>query len=224
MTEAARSLDFDRIREDMVERQIRTWEVFDQAVLDLMKVVPRESFVPDSMRALACADMNVPIGEGEVMLAPKVEGRMLQALAITRGDSILEVGTGTGYFTSLLAGLGGQVHSVDIREQFTQRAARNLKALDIDNVTLETRDASTLDGFEQQYDVIVVTGSMPVLHDSFRQRLKPNGRLLAIVGQDQVMEAQLHTRTGENDWAIASLFDTVVPPLVNAWNPQRFPF
>src|SRR5690606_36589982 len=93
MTEAARSLDFDRIREDMVERQIRTWEVFDQAVLDLMKVVPRENFVPDSMRALACADMNVPIGEGEVMLAPKVEGRMLQALAITRGDSILEVGT-----------------------------------------------------------------------------------------------------------------------------------
>src|SRR5690606_32270606 len=180
MTEAARSLDFDRIREDMVERQIRTWEVFDQAVLDLMKVVPRENFVPDSMRALACADMNVPIGEGEVMLAPKVEGRMLQALAITRGDS--------------------------------------------DNVTLETRDASTLDGFEQQYEVIVVTGSMPVLHDSFRQRLKPNGRLLAIVGQDQVMEAQLHTRTGENDWAIASLFDTVVPPLVNAWNPQRFPF
>lgn len=224
MTEAAHSLDFDRIRDDMVERQIRTWEVLDQGVLDIMKSTPRENFVPRNLRALACADMNLPIGEGEVMLQPKVEGRILQSLAITRNDSILEIGTGTGYFTSLLAQLGGRVHSVDIREAFTRDADANLKALGIGNVTLETRDAATLEGFGEDYDVIVVTGSMPALHDSFLQRLKLNGRLFVVIGAGPVMEAQLRTRVGNDDWAIASLFDTAVPPLVNAWNPQHFPF
>lgn len=218
----ATEFDFERARETMVEAQVRTWEVLDPAVLDAMRDVAREDFVPQRFHNLAYADSNIPLAHGEVMLQPKVEGRLLQSLELGGGDRVLEVGTGTGYLTALLARLVDSVRSIDIHEDFTAMARDNLKGLNLDNVTLETGDASTLEGMNEQFDAIAVTGSMPELHDSFRKALKIGGRLFVIVGRDPIMEAQLHTRVGENDWAMASLFDTKVPPLVNAWNPQRF--
>lgn len=224
MTAAAENSDLEMLREHMVERQVRTWEVLDPNVLDVMRVLPRDHFVPARYRGLAYADTHVPLGDGEVMMQPKVEGRLLQALEIGNDDRILEIGTGTGWLTALLAELGGRVHSVDIREDFTAGAKRALDGMNLRNVRLETRDASTLDGFSDAYDCIAVTGSMPVLHDSFRRKLKIGGRLFAVVGRNPIMEAQLHTRVSEDDWAVESLFDTDIPALVNAWNPARFDF
>lgn len=216
--------DLASLREYMVERQVRTWEVLDPKVLDVMRVLPRDHFVPARYRGLAYADTHVPLGDGEVMMQPKVEGRLLQALEIGNDDSILEIGTGTGWVTALLAQLGGTVHSVDIREEFTKGAKQALDGMNVHNVRLETRDAATLDGFSEEYDCIAVTGSMPVLHDSFRRKLKIGGRLFAIIGNEPIMEAQLHTRVSEDDWAKISLFDTDLPALINAWNPKRFDF
>lgn len=229
MPQAANSVaDSASLREHMVERQVRTWEVLDPKVLDVMRVLPRDHFVPARYRGLAYADTHIPLGtfdgRREVMMQPKVEGRLLQALGIGKDDSILEIGTGSGWLTALLAHLGGTVHSLDIHEELTAAARDALEGLNIRNVRLETRDAATLDGIDDAYDCIAVTGSMPVLHDAFRRTLKVGGRLFAIVGQNPIMEAQLHTRVSEDDWAVESLFDTDIPALVNAWNPERFDF
>lgn len=218
------AIDFETAREHMVERQVRTWDVLDPDVLDVMRSMPREHFVPEQYRSLAYADAQIPLGSGEVMMQPKVEGRLLQALELKKTDRVLEIGTGSGWVTALLARLGGQVRSLDIREEFTKGASRALAALEIDNAQLATSDAATLDGIDEDFDCIVVTGSMPQLHESFRKRLKIGGRLFVIVGTDPIMEAQLHTRAAENDWSFDSLFDTAIPPLVNAWNPGRFQF
>lgn len=225
-TAANSDTDLASLREHMVERQVRTWEVLDPAVLDAMRALPRDHFVPAAFRSLAYADAHIPLGNGETMMQPKVEGRLLQGLDIHAGDRVLEIGTGSGWLTALLARLAvqGEVHSVDIREEFTANARTALAAVGIGNVRLETRDAATLEGFDGDYDRIVVTGSMPVLHDSFRKKLKVGGRLFAIVGTEPIMEAELHTRMSADDWASESLFDTAIPALVNAWNPKRFRF
>ncbi|MDX1455694.1 MAG: protein-L-isoaspartate O-methyltransferase [Gammaproteobacteria bacterium] len=220
------SIDFEQAREYMVERQVRTWEVLDQRVLDVMRAMPREAFVPADFRNLAYADANISLApfraEGEEMMQPKVEGRLLQALDIGDGDNILEIGTGSGYLTALLARLGNKVTSVDINEALTAQAGDTLQAQGIDNITLESRDAATLDGIGKQYDCVAVTGSMPRLHDSFRQALKVGGRLFVIIGSGPMMEAQLHTRVTQDFWQVDSLFDTRIAPLKNAWNPKTF--
>lgn len=221
-TAANESIDFEQSREDMVERQVRTWTVFDENVLEAMRAVPREQFVPAQYRTLAYSDVNIPLGKGEVMMQAKVEGRLLQALSIKPTDRVLEIGTGSGYLATVLARLGGHVHSVDIRPEFTAMAQANLQPLAFKNITLETRDASKLDDLTEDYDCIIVTGAMPVLHASFRRRLTLGGRLAVIIGKEPIMEAQLHTRVAADDWAVESLFDTLIPPLVNAWNPPRF--
>lgn len=224
---AEKNIDFDTAREYMVERQVRTWEVLDPVVLDAMRALPRDHFVPAAFRGLAYADAHIPLGHGEFMMQPKVEGRLLQALDIRAGDRVLEIGTGSGWVTALLArlcGPAGAVHSIDIRDEFTQAARGALAALDIENVRLDTRDGALLDDISDDYDCIAVTGSMPVLHPSFRQKLKVGGRLFAIVGTDPIMEAQLHTRMSADDWSSESLFDTSIPALANAWNPKRFSF
>lgn len=220
----ATEFDFEQARETMVEAHVRPWEVLDPAVLEVMRKVAREHFVEGRFHNLAYADTMIPLDHGEVMMSPKVEGRLLQALALTDKDSVLEIGTGSGYLTALLGMLAGQVRSIDIHEDFTRKAGDKLKGMQLDNISLESGDASRLEGMEKQFDAIAVTGSMPQLHDSFRQALKVGGRLFVIVGTDPIMEAQLHTRVSETDWAMISLFDTRVPPLVNAWNPARFEF
>ena len=217
-------MDVERARFNMIEQQIRTWEVLDQRVLDLLFKVRREEFVPEAYRALAFADMEIPIGHGEVMLQPKLEARMVQELALAETDRILEVGTGSGYLTALLATLGAHVVSVDIVAAFTSSAARKLAAHAIRNVTLETGDAAR--GWDRHgpFDAILLTGSVPVLVESFKASLKDGGRLLAVVGEPPVMEAQLITKASEGAYNSVGLFETCIAPLKNALQPERFVF
>jgi protein-L-isoaspartate(D-aspartate) O-methyltransferase len=217
-------LDFERARFNMVEQQIRPWDVLDQKVLDLLLSVHREDYVPEQYRALAFADMEIPLGQGEKMLQPKIEARMLQALGITKSDRILEIGTGSGYMTALLASQGNHVYSVDIIPEFTQSAAAKLAAHGITNVTLETGDAARGWDKHAPYDVIILTGSVPVLSEAFQKSLKPGGRLLAVVGEPPVMEAQLITYVSAGAYNSIGLFETCIASLKNAPQPERFVF
>ncbi len=211
-------------RFNMVEQQVRPWDVLDPQVLDLMESLPREAFVPAGYENVAYADIDIPIGHGEVMLAPKYVGRMLQALGIHEGDVALEVGCGTGYATALLARVCRQVFSVDIHQDFVDTTAANLKAQGIDNVTLETGDAAQGWDAHRPYDVIFISGSSPVLPEAFQESLNRGGRLVAFVGDSPVMQAILITRTGENEWQTEILFETEIKALENSTKPQRFVF
>jgi len=216
-------MDFERARFNMIEQQIRPWEVLDQRVLDLLFTLRREDFAPPLYRELAFVDMEIPLGHGEKMLQPKLEARMVQELAPLETDRILEIGTGSGYMTALLATLGAHVFTVDIVAEFTRTAAERLAAHGIRNVTLDTGDAAL--GWEQHgpYDAIVVTGSLPVLPESFKTSLKPGGRLLAVVGEPPVMQAQLIT-AADGAYNSVVLFETCIAPLRNAPRPERFVF
>jgi protein-L-isoaspartate(D-aspartate) O-methyltransferase len=217
-------LDVERARFNMVEQQIRPWEVLDQRVLDLLMRVRREEYVPARYRALAFADMEIPLGHGEAMLAPKLEARMLQELALEPTDRILEVGTGSGYMTALLASLGRHVYSIDIIPEFTRSAGATLQAQGIANVTLETGDAARGWDRHAPYDAIVVTGSLPVLPDAFPKSLQRGGRLIVVVGTPPVMEARLITCVAAGAFSTAGLFETCIAPLKNAVQPERFVF
>ena len=217
-------LDFERARFNMVEQQIRPWEVLDQRVLDLLMRVRREEYVPPRYRELAFADMEIPIGHGETMLAPKIEARMLQELALAPEDRILEVGTGSGYMTALLASLGSHVYSVDIVPEFIQTARVKLAAHGVTNVTLESGDAARGWDRHAPYDAVVVTGSLPVLPDAFPKSLRPGGRLIVVVGEPPVMEARLITCVAVGAYSTTVLFETCIAPLRNAVQPERFVF
>ena len=217
-------IDIEHARFNMVEQQIRPWEVLDQSVLDLLFAVRREEFVPPQYRSLAFVDMEIPLGHGETMLAPKLEARMLQELAIKATDRILEVGTGSGYMTALLARRGAHVTSVEIVAEFSAAAGAGLSALGITNVTREEGDAARGWRKSAPYDVIVLTGSVPVLAEEFQQSLKPGGRLLAVVGEAPVMAARLITRAAGGACNSVVLFETCIPSLRNAPQPERFVF
>jgi protein-L-isoaspartate(D-aspartate) O-methyltransferase len=210
-------------RRQMVDQQIRTWEVLDPRVLEVLARVPREAFVPQSCRELAFADSELPIGSGQSMLAPKIQGRILQALGVNPTDSALEIGTGTGYLSACLSLLSASTHSIDIHPDLTAAAAVNLRAISKAHVRLETRDA-----FDPaplgEYDVIAVTGSLPVYDARFERRLRVGGRLFAVVGSAPVMDAVLIRRVDDGEWIRESLFETVIDPLVNATAAQRFVF
>lgn len=216
--------DFERARLNMVESQVRPWEVLDQSVLDLLLAVKREEFVPEKYRALAFADMEIPLGHGEFMLAPKLEARMLQELGIRKSDKVLEIGTGSGYVTALCARLGGQVVSVERIAEFTQSAARKLAGHGLENVQLVTGDGARGWPALGPYDVILVTGSLPFVPAEMREQLRPGGRLLAVIGEAPVMTATLVTRVGEHAFNAIGLFETCIPPLRNAPQPERFVF
>jgi protein-L-isoaspartate(D-aspartate) O-methyltransferase len=210
-------------RQQMVDQQIRTWEVLDPRVLDVLSAVPREAFVPAAYRELAFADTPIPIGFGQSMLAPLLQGRILQALGIGPDDSVLEVGTGTGYLSACLGLLASSTHSIDIRGEFTAMATANLRAVPQARVRLETRDAlhgASLD----EYDVIAVTGSLPLYDTRFEKALRVGGRLFAVVGVAPVMDAVLIRRVDSAEWIRESLFETVIDPLANAAAPQGFVF
>jgi protein-L-isoaspartate(D-aspartate) O-methyltransferase len=214
--------ELEQARFNMIEQQIRPWDVLDQRVLDTMKMIPREDFVPEPYRSLAFADTNIPLGHNQVMMAPNVEGRLLQALAIQPEDTILEIGTGSGYLTACLARLGRHVTSIDIEPEFTAQAQARLAAQGISNVTLETADAAG--GMERgkSFDVIAVTGSLPVLQQQFHDNLNTGGRLFVICGQLPIMEALLITRVDASSWTRESLFETTIPPLLHAEVAQSF--
>jgi protein-L-isoaspartate(D-aspartate) O-methyltransferase len=217
-------MNFDQARANMVEQQIRPWEVLDQAVLDLLYAVPREEFVPAAYRTLAFVDMEIPIGEGEKMMAPKVEARIVQELAPRKHERVLEVGTGSGYLTALLAHRAAHVHSVEVRPALAAFGRGNLERHGADNVTLETGDAARGWPTRAPYDVIVLTGSTPVLPRTLLDQLAPGGRLFAVVGEAPVMVARLATCTAPGAFRSVELFDTLLAPLVNAEQPPRFRF
>ena len=216
--------DVEHARFNMVEQQIRTWEVLDQRVLDLLFRVRREDYVPAQYKALAFVDMEIPIGHGERMLQPKVEARMLQELALAPSDKVLEIGTGSGYMTALLASVAAHVCSVELHEDFTRATAERLAKNGIANVTLETGDGAQ--GWDKHgpYDAIVLTGSVPVLPAAFRASLRTGGRLLAVVGEPPVMEAQLITAIDAAAFSSVNLFETSIAPLQNAVQSERFVF
>ena len=217
-------MNLEQARLNMVESQIRTWEVLDQTVLDLLMVIKREEFAPEKYRDLAFADMEVPIGYGEAMLAPKMEARMIQELDVRKTDKILEIGTGSGYVTALLAKLGGQVVSVELIKEFSQTATRRLAGHGIQNVQLHVGDGSEGWSAQAPYDVILLTGSVPVLSESFQKQLSIGGRLLAVIGESPVMTAYLVTRVSEHAFNSVGLFETSIPSLQNARQPERFVF
>jgi protein-L-isoaspartate(D-aspartate) O-methyltransferase len=208
-------------RQQMVDQQIRTWEVLDPRVLDVLSSVPREAFVPPAYRELAFADTPIPIGFGQSMLAPVLQGRILQSLGINASDSALEVGTGTGYLAACLSLLASSTHSIDIRGEFTAAAAANLRAVPQARVRLEDAFSAASPG---EYDVIAVTGSLPVYDTRFEKALRVGGRLFAVVGAAPAMDAVLVRRVDSTEWIRESLFETVIDPLINATAPQGFVF
>jgi protein-L-isoaspartate(D-aspartate) O-methyltransferase len=205
----------------MLGQQIRAWDVFDARVLDALRETPREHFVPPAYRELAFADMEIPLGHGQFMLAPKVEGRLLQALRLENSDSVLEVGTGSGYLAACLAALAGRVHSIDIFSDFLKGAETKLREQRIANVELADRDALGLTA-ATKFDAIAVTGSVPVLDEHFIRMLAPGGRLFIVVGRAPVMEARLITMHSNGQWTQESLFETMLTALVNAEQPEPF--
>ena len=217
-------MNLEQARSNMVEQQIRTWEVLDQEVLDLLYLVPREEFVAAERRALAFSDLELPIGEGERMWTPKMEARVLQELAPKKQDLVLEVGTGSGYLTALLAHRAGHVHSVEIKPQLAELGRKNLSRHGVDNVTLHTGDAARGWPRHAPYDVIVLTGSTPVLPRGLLDALAPGARLFAVVGEAPAMAARLVTCTAPGACHSADLFETVIAPLANAEHPPRFRF
>ncbi len=217
-------MNFDQARFNMVEQQIRPWEVLDQDVLDLLYVVPRESFVPGGMKKLAFTDVEIPIGEGECMWTPRIEARAMQALSVKKSERVLEVGTGTGYLTALLAQRAAHVHSLEINPRLAEVGRANLARYGAENVTLEVADGSRGHGRHAPYDVVVLTGSSPVLPLGVIEQLAPGGRLFAIVGDAPVMSAILAVCTAPGMASETALFETLVKPLVNAEQPARFTF
>jgi protein-L-isoaspartate(D-aspartate) O-methyltransferase len=216
-------MDTVAARQQMVDQQIRTWEVLDPRVLDVFAMVAREAFVPAEYRELAFADTAIPIGLGQSMLAPKIQGRILQALSVSAADTVLEIGSGTGYLSACLSLLGSATRSIDIHPQFTAAAQANLRAVPQAKVEFETRDAFASAPLGE-YDAIAVTGSLPVYDARFERSLRLGGRLFAIVGEAPVMDAVLVRRVDSTEWIRESLFETVVEPLINATAAQRFVF
>jgi protein-L-isoaspartate(D-aspartate) O-methyltransferase len=217
-------MNIDQARANMVEQQIRTWEVLDQDVIDLLYAVPREEFVPEQHRALAFSDLEIPIGEGEHMWQPKLEARVLQELDVRKTDRVLEVGTGSGYLTALLAHRAAQVCSVEIRPALAAFGRRNLERHGADNLILETGDAARGWGRHAPYDVIVLTGSTELLPRAFLEQLSVGGRLFAVVGEAPAMTARLVACSASKTFNSNDLFETVVAPLANCERPPRFRF
>ncbi|MFO1281330.1 MAG: protein-L-isoaspartate O-methyltransferase [Burkholderiales bacterium] len=216
-------MDLEQARFNMVEQQIRPWDVLDPTVLDLLFTVRREDFVPAAYRELAFADIEIPLGDGESMWSPKLEARVLQELDLAGGESVLEIGTGSGYLTALLASLAGPVTSVEIHDRLARDASARLRRAGFDQVDVRVGDGAR--GFgDESYDAIVLTGSTPVLHEAFFRQLKPGGRLFAIVGREPAMTAKLWRFDAPGSTVETPLFETAVRPLVNAPAPARFEF
>jgi protein-L-isoaspartate(D-aspartate) O-methyltransferase len=214
----------EQARFNMIHQQIRPWEVLDRRVLQVLTAVPRERFVPDELAGLAFADAEVPIGSGQSMMAPKVEARMLQALDVQPSDRILEIGTGSGYVTACLARLGGRVRSLEILPELLEQARARLADMEITNVELMEGDGLAQMPADELFDAIAVTGSLPVRQPHLREHLRSGGRLFVVVGQSPVMQALLITRVGKTAWREEVLFETELPPLINAPQPKRFDF
>ena len=221
-------MNLEQARTNMVEQQIRTWEVLDQDVLDLLYTVPREDFVPPACRNLAFTDMEIPLGEGEKMWPPKLEPRVLQELAPKRSDRVLEIGTGSGYFTALLAHRSAHVYSVEIKPALAAFGRANIAHHGVDNVTLEVGDGANsvppgLSG-SGPFDIIVLTGSVPQVPRALLASLAPAGRAFAVIGDLPIMTANIISCTADGALRTVELFETLLAPLANCKQPSRFTF
>ncbi len=216
-------MNTDFARQQMINQQVRAWEVLDEHVLTCLKEVLREHFVPEGFEALAFADTEIPIGHGQMMMTPTVEGRVLQALGLVGGENVLEIGTGSGFLTACLANLSKHVTSIDIHEDFLSAAKTKLESCEIGNVTLLAMDA-TQELPEGTFDTIAVTGSMQTLDQRLLNALSPGGRLFVVLGDAPAMAATRVTRVDEDDWQSESLFETELAPLVNGALPKQFSF
>ncbi|MBU1363663.1 MAG: protein-L-isoaspartate O-methyltransferase [Gammaproteobacteria bacterium] len=206
-------MNIEQARFNMIEQQIRPWDVLDPQVLDLLFVVKREDFTPPAYRNLAFADMEIPLGDGQMMLAPKIEAKMLQELGLTKTDKVLEIGTGSGYMAALLAARAEHVVTIECRPALVDIAKQNLERAGVTNVTIELGDGAS--GWSQRgpYDAIVVSGSVPAVPDALLKQLRVGGRLAVVVGEAPVMEAQLITCTADGIYNTVNLFETVIPAL-----------
>jgi protein-L-isoaspartate(D-aspartate) O-methyltransferase len=217
-------MDITEARTNMIKQQFRTWEVLNSDILSLFEKMPREEFVPRCYQHLAFADTPLPLEHGQAMLTPKEEARILDALQIKHHERVLEIGTGSGYFTALLAIQAKHVDSVDIFEDFIVTALQKLQAHHIHNVDLQVGDASLGYKKNTHYDVIIITGSLSQIPKSFLSQLNKNGRLFAFVGKSPAMRATLMTKKEESHVDTQVLFETVVTPLINIHSPSEFVF
>ena len=217
-------MNFEQARFNMVEQQIRPWEVLDSRVLSLLENIHREDFVPVRYRKLAFADLSIPLDCGQAMMRPKIEARMLQALDIGPDETVLEIGTGSGFVTACLAALAKRVVSVEVFAELQREAAIKLKDKNIDNVELFVGDVMGGWQPEQAHDVVVVTGSVPEVPEAFLGWVNPGGRLFVVSGESPAMEARLLKRLDATEWTEESLFETDLPRLVNAERAPQFEF
>jgi len=217
-------MDIEQARFNMVEQQIRPWDVLDQDILDLLFVVKRETFVPAPLRQLAFADTAIPLGHGAAMLEPKIEARVLQELKLKSTDTVLEIGTGSGYMAALLGARASQVTTVEIEPALAETARQNLVAAGALNVRVEVGDAAQGWATHAPYDVIVVSGGLPVLPQELVAQLRPGGRLIAFIGAEPLMNCVLVKLNADGTQSQEVLFETVVPTLRNARGAQRFVF
>ena len=216
--------DLENARYNMVEQQVRPCEIIDERVLETLRTVPRENFVPEQYQGLAFADIHVPLADGSVMMKPMQEGFMLQALNIQKGERVLEIGTGSGFITACLVKLGGNVTSYEIDEEISKQAAERLHQQGIDGVTLVTGDIFDADLAEGSFDVIAVTGSLPTISEKLESLLVLGGRMFVIKGSEPAMCASIISRDGSGQLAKQKLCETVIPPLQNAPQAEGFTF
>ena len=217
-------MNIEQARFNMIEQQIRPWNVLDQDVLDLLHVVKREQFVPAAYQNLAFADVEIPLPGGDAMLAPKFEARILQENGVKKHETVLEIGTGSGYMAALLAHRAAKVTTVEINPETAELAKKNLANAGVHNVTVETGNGAQ--GWEKgaPYDVIVISGALEVLPEAILKQVKVGGRIAAIVGQAPVMEASIITRTGDDAYSTVKVFETNVRYLTGAPVPSHFQF
>ncbi len=223
-------MNFETARHNMIEQQIRPWNVIDPTALDALDAIPRENYVAQNMEKSAFSDVELPIGCNQVMLSPKIEARILQSVQIQKTDNVLEVGTGSGYMTALLAHLAEKVCTVEIHDELSQQAQEKLKTEGFDNITFIIDDA--MKNFNDNpelsiaqhapYDVVILTGSVPQLADHFKQALKVDGRLFAVIGTAPVMEATLISRVSDDQFSHEVLFETEIPGLENSIEMNLF--
>jgi len=217
------SLNVEQARFNMIEQQIRPWDVLDFRVLDALRSVCRERFVPNEYSLQAFSDVMLPLAHEQCMMSPVVEGRVLQALNVQEGERVLEIGTGSGFLAACLAQMGGNVTSVEIFDDISDQARLVLNEQGYSAVKLETGDASQTWNDQHIYDVIAITGGLTT-PEAYKQKLSVGGRLFAVVGQEPAMQAVLVTRDSENEWRMDSLFETSLPYLINAEPTQKFSF
>ncbi len=217
-------MDIELARSNMIEQQIRTWEVLDTNVLDLLNEIHREDFIPDGYKDLSFADISIPIGHGQSTMTPKVEARLLQSLALKSDETVLEIGTGCGYLTTLLAKSAKQVKSIDIYPDFIVAANDKIIKTGLTNIGLESADAYNLFDQTEKYDVLVLTASLPKMDERFLNLLNEKGRMFAIIGESPAMEACVFTKQSDVNFSKTSLFEIDLAPLIGSEQKEAFEF